>query len=189
MAQQVKTLKILGQSLLTTESRAVSFKNLTSNLVTLTTATAHNIIEGNYVTVTGIDAIFNGNQNVSTVPNNTSFTYPVTASNVVTSATVGASVSYVPETIVYTCPASPSTQTLISTITVTNCSDVDGTFFLAVVKTGETLSKKHYIAWGPGILARDQISLTLGLTITSGDKIVAFGAPNIAISLFGGEIV
>lgn len=189
MAAQVKTLKILGQTLLTPEVRAISYKNLTSNLVTLTTASAHNIIEGNTVTVSGIDAVFNGTQNVFTVPNNTSFTYPVSASNVVTSATVGASVSYVPETIVYTCPASPSTQTLISTITVTNCSDTDGTFFLAAVKTGETLSKKHYIAWGPGILGRDQISLTLGITITSGDKIVAFGSPNIAISLFGGEIV
>ena len=189
MAAQVKTLKILGQTLLTPEVRAISFRNLTNNLVTLTTASAHNIIEGNTVTVSGIDAVFNGTQNVSTVPNNTSFTYPVSASNVVTSATVGASVSYVPETIIYTCPASPSTQTLISTITVTNCSDIDGTFFLAAVKTGETLSKKHFIAWGPGILARDQISLTLGITITSGDKLVAFGSPNIAISLFGGEIV
>ena len=184
---QTKTLKILGQSLLTEETRAISTRSLTSNLVTITTSTNHNIELGNAVTVTGIDSTFNGTWNTYSIPASNQFTYPVTASNVVSSSVNGASVSYVPPTTVYT--ASASTQVLISTISVTNCSETDGVFFIAAKKAGQTLSKKHYIAWGPGILARDNISLTLGITISDGDSIVAFGSPNIAIGLFGGEIV
>ena len=184
---QTKTLKILAQANLTAETRSISNRALTSNVVTITTASAHNIVAGNLVVVSGIDSTFNGTWNTSTTPSSTTFTYANTASNVVSASVSGASVSYVPATTIYTTPV--DTQTLISTISVTNTTDTDGTFFIAAVKSGETLSKKHYIAWGPGILARDNINITAGITLGAGDTIVAFGSADVAISLFGGEIV
>lgn len=183
---QTKTLKILAQANLTAESRAITNRSLTSNVVTITTSASHNIIPGNLVVITGIDSTFNGNWNTVSASGST-FTYAVTASNVVSASVSGASVSYVPATTIYTTPV--DTQTLISTISVTNTTDVDGTFFIAAVKSGQSLSKKHYIAWGPGILARDNINITAGITLGAGDTIVAFGSADVAISLFGGEIV
>jgi hypothetical protein len=183
---QTKTLKILAQANLTAESRAITNRVLTSNVATITTATSHNIIPGNLVVVSGIDSTFNGNWNTVSASGST-FTYAVTASNVVSASVSGASVSYVPATTIYTTPV--DTQTLISTISVTNTTDVDGTFFIAAVKSEQTLDRKHYIAWGPGILARDNINITAGITLGAGDTIVAFGSANVAISLFGGEIV
>lgn len=184
---QTKTLKILAQANLTAETRAISHRSLTSNVANITTATSHNIVPGNLVVVTGIDSNFNGTWNTTSASSSTNFTYATTASNVPYSSINGASVSYVPATTVYTTPA--DTQTLISTISVTNTTDNDGTFFIAAVKNGESLSKKHYIAWGPGILARDNINITAGVTLGAGDRIVAFGSADVAISLFGGEIV
>lgn len=183
---QTKTLKILAQANLTAESRAITNRALTSNVVTITTATSHNIIPGNLVVISGIDSTFNGTWNTVSASGST-FTYATTASNVVSASVSGATVSYVPATTIYTTPV--DTQTLISTISVTNTTDTDGTFFIAAVKDGESLNKKHYIAWGPGILARDNINITAGITLGAGDTIVAFGSADIAISLFGGEIV
>jgi hypothetical protein len=183
---QTKTLKILAQANLTAETRDISNRVLTSNVVTITTSSSHNIVPGNLVVVSGIDSTFNGNWN-SVSASGSTFTYANTASNVVSASVSGATVSYVPATTIYTTPV--DTQTLISTISVTNTTDVDGTFFIAAVKNGESLSKKHYIAWGPGILARDNINITAGITLGAGDTIVAFGSADVAISLFGGEIV
>jgi hypothetical protein len=186
MAQPVKTLKILAQGVLQETSLGVISRSLSDNVATITTATEHDIKRGNVVNLSNIDSTFNGSFNVLDVTASNSFTYTLNSPNVLLESVSG-SVSYVPPTEIYTAPS--LAQTLISTISVTNVSESDGNFFLAVVKNGESLQDKHYIAWGPGILARDNISITIGLTMSDGDKIIAFGSPKISISLFGGEIV
>jgi hypothetical protein len=64
----------------------VNNKALTSNVATLTTSAAHNYLAGDVVTITGVDATFNGTFNIIAVPTATTFTYAKTASNVTSAA-------------------------------------------------------------------------------------------------------
>jgi hypothetical protein len=66
----------------------VTNKALTSNVVTLTTNTAHNFVSGDAVTVSISDATFDGTHTILSIPSNTALTYGVTAANV---ASTGAS--------------------------------------------------------------------------------------------------
>lgn len=61
---------------------SVNLKSLTSNVATLSTSTAHGLFVGDSVTVSGVDATFNGTYTVTAVPSNVSFRYSKTASNV-----------------------------------------------------------------------------------------------------------
>jgi hypothetical protein len=65
---------------------AVSNKALTSNVATLTTSTAHNLSVGDVVWVAGVDATFNGQYTVVSVPTSTTFTYAKTSGNVSSTA-------------------------------------------------------------------------------------------------------
>lgn len=65
---------------------SVTNKALTSNIATLTTAAAHGLCVGMQITVAGVDATFNGDYKIATVPSTTTFTYAKTASNVTSTA-------------------------------------------------------------------------------------------------------
>jgi hypothetical protein len=65
---------------------SISNKALTSNVATLTTPTAHGLTVGMTITITGVDATFNGEYRITTVPTATTFTYAKTASNVTSTA-------------------------------------------------------------------------------------------------------
>ena len=67
----------------------VTNKALTSNVATLTTATAHNFIVGMQAVITGVDATFNGEYRITSVPTATTFTYAKTASNVASQVATG----------------------------------------------------------------------------------------------------
>ena len=67
----------------------VTNKALTSNVATLTTATAHYLEVGDAVTVTIGDAVFDGTYVVASVPTSTTFTYAKTNTNVSSVATTG----------------------------------------------------------------------------------------------------
>lgn len=67
----------------------VTTKALTSNVATLTTASAHGLTVGAIVSVEGVDAIFDGTYTVATVPTTTTFTYAKTAANVASQADTG----------------------------------------------------------------------------------------------------
>jgi len=69
-----------------TITASVTNKALTSNVATLTTATAHGFAAGMTVEVSGVDATFNGSYTITTVPTSTTFTYAKTASNVTSTA-------------------------------------------------------------------------------------------------------
>lgn len=64
----------------------VNNKALTSNVATLTTASAHTYLAGDVVTITDVDATFNGTFNIIAVPTSTTFTYAKTAANVTSAA-------------------------------------------------------------------------------------------------------
>jgi hypothetical protein len=74
---------------------SISNKALTSNVATLTTPTPHGLTVGMTITITGVDATFNGEYRITTVPTTTTFTYAKVASNVTSTAVspVGAGVT------------------------------------------------------------------------------------------------
>jgi hypothetical protein len=75
-----------------TITRTVSNKALTSNVATITTSATHGFAVGDYVVVSGVDATFNGTYLVASVPTTTTFTYAKTATNVTSAAATGSAV-------------------------------------------------------------------------------------------------
>ena len=65
---------------------SISNKALTSNVATLTTSAAHGLTVGMTIVITGVDATFNGEYRITTVPTTTTFTYAKTATNVTSTA-------------------------------------------------------------------------------------------------------
>jgi hypothetical protein len=65
---------------------SITNKALTSNVATLTTSAAHGLSIGMQITVSGVDATFNGEYRITTVPTTTTFTYAKTASDVASTA-------------------------------------------------------------------------------------------------------
>ena len=65
---------------------SINNKALTSNVATLTTTAAHGLSTGMQITITGVDATFNGEYTITGVPTTTTFTYAKTASNVTSTA-------------------------------------------------------------------------------------------------------
>ncbi len=61
---------------------SINNKALTSNVATLTTTAAHGLCTGMMITITGVDATFNGTYTITGVPTTTTFTYAKTATNV-----------------------------------------------------------------------------------------------------------
>ena len=73
-----------------TSAGTIVNKALTSNVATLTTSAAHNLAVSDSIWVEGVDATFNGEFTVATVPTTTTFTYAKTASNVASTAVTSA---------------------------------------------------------------------------------------------------
>jgi hypothetical protein len=69
-----------------TITKAISNKALTSNVATLTTSTTHGFAVGDIVVVGSVDATFNGTHVVKAVPTTTTFTYDKTNANVTSAA-------------------------------------------------------------------------------------------------------
>jgi hypothetical protein len=65
---------------------SITNKALTSNVATLTTSAVHGLSIGMQIVVTGVDATFNGEYRITSVPTTTTFTYAKTATNVASTA-------------------------------------------------------------------------------------------------------
>ena len=65
---------------------SINNKALTSNVATLTTTAAHGLCIGMQITISGVDATFNGEYRITSVPTTTTFTYAKTASDVPSAA-------------------------------------------------------------------------------------------------------
>ena len=61
---------------------SITNKALTTNVATLTTSAVHGLSVGMQITITGVDATFNGEYRITGVPTTTTFTYAKTATNV-----------------------------------------------------------------------------------------------------------
>lgn len=91
-------------------------------------------------------------------------------------------------TTLYTVPS--TANTIISTISVCNQTNVSTSFDLAVIPSGDTLGAKNYINYNTPLPASDTITLTLGLTLAGGDVIKAnVRTSTISVNAFGSEIV
>jgi hypothetical protein len=73
-----------------TSAGTIVNKALTSNVATLTTSAAHNLAVSDSIWVEGVDATFNGEHTVLTVPTTTTFTFTKTATNVTSTAVTSA---------------------------------------------------------------------------------------------------
>jgi len=65
---------------------SINNKALTTNVATLTTTAAHGLCVGMEITITGVDATFNGTYTLTGVPTSTTFTYAKTATDVTSTA-------------------------------------------------------------------------------------------------------
>ena len=73
----------------TAHTATVTNKQITSNVATLTVSSAHTFVVGETITVSGVDATFNGSYEVSATPTALTVRYAKTASNVVSTGSSG----------------------------------------------------------------------------------------------------
>lgn len=87
----------------------------------------------------------------------------------------------------YVCP--DLTETVVSTITISNIGSAAATYRIAVQKFGESLSHKHMLAFDHAINSNSAETLTLGLTLSQGDKIIVQSdVDKLTFSAYGSEI-
>ena len=87
----------------------------------------------------------------------------------------------------YTVPA--STQSVISTINICNTTASATTCRVAAVPSGQSLSIQHYIVFDATVSARDSVSLTIGLTLDTGDTIQVYSSTaSVSFGVFGSEV-
>jgi hypothetical protein len=90
-------------------------------------------------------------------------------------------------TDLYTVPASRSA--VVSTITVANRAATDATFRISQSLAGAALTTKDYLVYDATIPASGFITLTLGITMATTDKIRVYASSaNISFNAFGTEI-
>jgi hypothetical protein len=90
-------------------------------------------------------------------------------------------------TTLYTVPS--ATQTVISSLIVTNRGASSGTYRIAIRPNGATLSAEHYIAYDVTIAAYSFVSLTLGLTIDASDVLTVYASTaDFSFNAYGSEI-
>lgn len=86
----------------------------------------------------------------------------------------------------YTAPA--ATQTVVSSLVVTNRSSTNSTFWIAALPSGSTLDLQHYLAFNVPISGSDSTALTLGITLGAEDQIQVSGMATGSFTLFGSQI-
>ena len=87
----------------------------------------------------------------------------------------------------YTVPS--STQTVISTITICNRGNVDGTYRTSIRPSGAAEAAQHYIAYDSICLANSTVALTLGITLGATDIITVYASSaSFTFGAFGAEL-
>ena len=90
-------------------------------------------------------------------------------------------------TDLYTVPA--ATSAIVSTITIANRAATDATFRISQSLTGAALANKDYLVYDATIPASGFITLTLGITMATTDKLRVYASSaNISFNAFGSEI-
>ena len=92
------------------------------------------------------------------------------------------------ETDLYTVAA--STQTIVSSIVVTNRGATSATYRISVADNGGATGNKDYIVYDSAISPNQTIALTLGITVNATDKIKVYASTaNLSFNAFGSELV
>jgi len=88
----------------------------------------------------------------------------------------------------YTVPA--STETIVSTLTVSNVTASAATIRIFVVPSSGSASEANALVYDPSLEARTIQGFTIGLTLSAGDKIVVRSgtANSVTFQAFGQEI-
>jgi hypothetical protein len=90
-------------------------------------------------------------------------------------------------TSLYTVPA--ATQTIVSTVVVTNQAATAGTYRIAVRVAGAALAAAQYIAYDVSLPANASDTLTLGLTLGATDVVTVYASSaTFSFSAFGSEL-
>ena len=91
-------------------------------------------------------------------------------------------------TTLYTVPA--STQTIVSTLTVTNQTATAGTYRISLRVSAAADNAKQYIAYDVSLPGNASDTLTLGVTLGATDVITVYAsAATFSFNAFGSEIV
>lgn len=91
------------------------------------------------------------------------------------------------DTTLYTVPAGNSV--VVSTLTICNQLGTAANFRIAIRPAGETLSNKHYINYDTQVPGFDQLSFTIGITLSATDVVTVYAnTANVSFNLFGTEI-
>lgn len=89
-------------------------------------------------------------------------------------------------TTLYTVPA--ATQTVISTLVITNLTGTAASFRIAVRPAGAAIANQHYLAYDITVGAADSTALTLGITMGATDVLSVYGSTaNLAFQAYGSE--
>lgn len=90
-------------------------------------------------------------------------------------------------TTLYTVPS--ATQTVVSTLVITNRASSTATYRIAVRPAGATLSNEHYIVYDTTLAINDAVFLTLGLCLAATDVVTVYASSaTTTFSLYGSEI-
>ena len=92
-------------------------------------------------------------------------------------------------TVLYTVPASK--QAVISTLSICNQASLDATFRIIIQKSAEqsSIASKQYFAYDTKVFKNDTTSITVGMTLATGDRIQIYGSTNnLSFQAFGSEM-
>ena len=155
-------------------SRIIKSRQLIGNVVTITTVNAHGALVGEEVTISGIDATFNGAYAVTSIPTNNTFTYVKTASNVAVADVIGA-LATMPGTIAFQDVIPEGLATVGGSLPLQGSSgtaSVSDTI-LRTTAAGKAI-RKNDVQFTPGISGATAVLSADILEIDTKDKEVAF---------------
>lgn len=76
-----------------------------------------------------------------------------------------------------------------STLSVCNRGATAATYRVAVRPVGASIANQHYMIYDANILAKDTVTLSVGLTLATTDVVTVYASSaNLSFSLFGAEI-
>jgi hypothetical protein len=81
-------------------------------------------------------------------------------------------------------------QAVVSTIQICNQNSLAATYRIAIRKAGEAITAKQYLTYDSTVPANDAISLTIGITLMTGDVITVYASSSsLSFNIFGSEIM
>ncbi len=90
-------------------------------------------------------------------------------------------------TDLYTVPA--ATETIVSSLVVSNRSSTIATYRVSVAANGAALANEQYLVYDATISGNETVALSLGITLDATDKIRVYASTaNLSFNAFGTEI-